>query len=69
MEQQNGEFLLGAKAIADFLGWKPRQVYTHKDRLPIGRFGGKMIASREKLKAHLDERIGKVDQNLINSGS
>jgi hypothetical protein len=46
------DLLPGARKIADFLGVKPREVYylAATGRLPIGRLGRKLIASRAQLR-------------------
>jgi len=46
------DLLIGAPAIAAELGCSQRQVYyfVETKRLPIGKFGKKLIASRAKLR-------------------
>jgi hypothetical protein len=49
------DLLNGAIEIAEFLGTKPREVYhlARTRRLPIGRLGRKLIASRNQLRRAL----------------
>ena len=46
------DLLIGAPAIAEFLGMTEKAVYhlASKDRLPIGRLGKSLIASRRQLR-------------------
>jgi len=46
------DLLNGAGEIAEFLGTNPREVYwlAKTKRLPIGRLGRKLIASRNQLR-------------------
>ena len=49
------DLLTGARAIADYLGWKPRRVYyaAEFDFLPIGRVGSILIARKSELQRAL----------------
>jgi hypothetical protein len=51
------DLLNGGPEIAAFLGCNTREVYhLHKtQRLPIGRLGRKLIASRRQLTRHTDK--------------
>jgi hypothetical protein len=51
-ERLADDLLNGAAEIADFLGTNVREVYhlAKTKRLPIGRLGKKLIASRSKLR-------------------
>jgi hypothetical protein len=51
------DLLDGGAEIAAFLGCNTREVYhLHKtQRLPIGRLGRKLIASKRKLARHVDK--------------
>jgi hypothetical protein len=46
------DLLSGAAEIAEFLGTNPREVYhlVKTQRLPIGRLGRKLLASRSQLR-------------------
>jgi hypothetical protein len=46
------DLLDGGRAIAEFLGTNTREVYhlAKTQRLPIGRLGRKLIASRSQLR-------------------
>jgi hypothetical protein len=56
-ERLADDLLAGGAEIAEFLGCKPREVYhLHKTgRLPIGRLGRKLIASKRQLARHTDK--------------
>jgi hypothetical protein len=56
------DLLSGATEIADFLGTNTREVYylVKTRRLPIGRLGRKLIASRSQLR-----RATRILTNLI----
>ena len=49
------DVLIGAAAIAAFLGVEPKTVYylRRSKKLPIGKLGGELIASRRKLERAL----------------
>lgn len=49
------DLLTGARAIADYLGWKPRRVYYAAElgSLPIGRVGSILIARKTELRLAL----------------
>jgi hypothetical protein len=51
-ERLADDLLIGAKAIAEELGIEPVQVYylVKTKKLPIGKMGRDLIASRAKLK-------------------
>ena len=51
-ERLADDLLVGARAIAEELGLDPHQVYylAENARLPIGRLGKNLIASRRALK-------------------
>lgn len=51
-ERLADDLLNGATEIAEFLGTNKREVYwiAKKQRLPIGRMGRKLIASRAQLR-------------------
>jgi len=47
--------LWGAKAIADYIGRSPRQVYhlLETGKLPAQRLGQRWVTTKSRLKAHL----------------
>jgi hypothetical protein len=51
------DLLLGANAIAEFLGIEPKQVYYFASRrlIPAGKLGGILTASKQKLREHFDK--------------
>ena len=51
------DLLNGAAEIAEFLGTNTREVYllAQTKRLPIGRLGRKLIASKRQLTRHTDK--------------
>jgi hypothetical protein len=51
-ERLADDLLIGASAIAAELGCSTRQIYyfAETQKLPIGRFGKNLIASRAKLR-------------------
>jgi hypothetical protein len=51
-ERLADDLLYGASAIADFLGVTEMQVYhwVRKDRIPVGKMGKTLIASRRQLR-------------------
>jgi hypothetical protein len=51
------DLLNGAAEIAEFLGTNAREVYllAQTKRLPIGRLGRKLIASKRNLARHVDK--------------
>jgi hypothetical protein len=51
------DLLAGGAEIAEFLGTNVREVYhlAKTQRLPIGRLGRKLIASRRALARHADK--------------
>ena len=51
-ERLADDLLIGARAITEELGVKPHAVYylASQNRLPIGRIGKNLIASRSKLR-------------------
>lgn len=53
-----GDLLLGAKAIADYLGISPRQTYrlTYDGLLPHFKLGGTVAARRSALTRWLDDQ-------------
>lgn len=53
-----GDLLLGAKAIADYLGISARQTYrlTYHGLLPHFKLGGTVAARRSALTKWLDEQ-------------
>jgi hypothetical protein len=52
-ERLSDDLLLGAEAIAAELGVEPSQIYYiyKAKKLPIGKFGKQLIASRRKLRS------------------
>jgi len=54
-----GDLLLGAKAIADFLGINERQARRLFDALPIFKLGGHIAARRSTLSAHFKAAEGR----------
>jgi hypothetical protein len=52
-ERLADDLLYGAQEIADFLGVSLHVVYylAKRDKLPIGKLGKNLIASRRRLKA------------------
>ena len=46
------DLLIGAPAIAEFLGITEKAVYhwVRKDRIPVGKIGKNLIASRRQLR-------------------
>jgi hypothetical protein len=50
------DLLIGAPAIAAFLGVKEKAVYylARKKRVPIGKLGKNLIASKRKLRRAFD---------------
>lgn len=56
--KNQGELLIGANAIAEFLGITPRQVYRlHYDAdLPSFKLGGSVSARKETLVKWLEEK-------------
>lgn len=53
----SGDLLMGAKAIASFLGVSQRQVYRliYDDIIPSFKLGGSVAARRSSLRRWLDE--------------
>lgn len=51
------DLLAGAAEIAEFLGTNAREVYhlAKTQRLPIGRLGRKLIASKRRLARHTNK--------------
>ena len=51
-ERLADDLLYGASAIAEFLGVTEMQVYhwVRKDRIPVGKMGKTLIASRRQLR-------------------
>ena len=52
-----GDLLRGAKEIADYIGEpNPKKIYHYaaKHYLPIGRMGALLVASKKRLREHLD---------------
>jgi hypothetical protein len=52
LDRIGNDLLIGARAIAEELGVKPHAVYhiVKTKRLPIGKLGKNLIASRAKLR-------------------
>lgn len=53
-----GDLLIGARAIAEALGVKPRQVYhlLYEGDMPSFKLGGNVAARRSKLAKWLEEK-------------
>lgn len=61
-QQQDHDLLLGAKAIASYLGVTPRQVYwlAGEHLAPSFKIGTRVAARRSSLTAWLDDREKRV---------
>ena len=59
-ERLADDLIFGARAIAAELGLKPHRVYylASRKKLPIGRLGKNLIASRAKLQRAAHTLIG-----------
>lgn len=57
IDRLGDDLLSGANAIAEFLGTNAREVYllAQTKRLPIGRLGRKLIASKRSLARHVEK--------------
>jgi len=53
------DLLIGADAIAAFIGVSRRSVYhlAREKQLPIGRLGKQLIARKSQLRRHIDSRL------------
>jgi len=58
-ERPADDILIGAPAIAAFLGVSKKRLYYYvsKKRLPVGKFGKNLIASKAKLRRAIRDLV------------
>jgi hypothetical protein len=53
------DLLLGAKALAEFLGCSERKVFYYKEKkiLPLGTIGSQIFGLKSRLRRHISGQI------------
>ena len=58
-ERDDGRWLTGARAAAEYLGCSPKRIYARLHELPHGREGGRLVFDTRCL----DEQVGVVGES------